>query len=516
MQVYLLTIILFLPLVGAAAMWLHSYFWLHRLPIEQLRNQYRWIALVFSAVTFLLSLLLIVQFQSQLSGPQIEINIPWIDSLGARFHLGVDGISLWLVILTTFLMPISMLVTWIVPHNVRAYLTTLLLLETGIIGVFTAQDMLLFYLFFELTIIPAGFLIGVWGAERDKRVPATVKFFVFTVVGSLFMLVGIIGVYYYVGAGTFDIVEITRTLAQARAAGKQLIPANLEFWLWLAFALGFMVKVPLWPLHAWLPDAYVQAPTSGSIMMAGVMAKMGAYGLMRFNLQYFPEVSMEVAPYVMALAVIGTIYGALIATVQNDLKRLVAYSSLSHLGLVVLGIFAATELSLQGSLYQMLNHGLSTGALFVCVALISQRRQSREMTDFGGVATRMPGYSTAFMIVAFTSLGLPLLSGFIGEILILIGTFTSTVPFAKVFAILGTSGVVLSAVYILRKMQVVLFGAVTHDANHELEDLTRRERIALIPMVVMAVVMGITPMSFIRATKASINQVKEAVASRVK
>lgn len=516
MQVYLLTIILFLPLVGAVAMWMHSYFWLHRLPIEQLRNQYRWIALSFSVVTFLLSLLLIFYFQPQLSDLQIEINVPWIESLGAHYHLGVDGVSLWLVLLTTFLMPISMLVTWIVPHNVRAYLSTLLLLETAIIGVFVAQDMLLFYLFFELTIIPAGFLIGVWGAERERRVPAAVKFFTFTIVGSLFMLVGIIGVYYYAGAGTFDLVELTRTVSQARATGKQVFPAHLEFWLWLAFALGFLVKVPLWPLHAWLPDAYVQAPTSGSIMMAGVMAKMGAYGLMRFNLPLFPEVSTKAAPYVMALAVIGTIYGALIATVQNDLKRLVAYSSLSHLGLVVLGIFAATELSLQGSLYQMLNHGLSTGAMFVCVALISQRRQTREMSEFGGVAGQMPGYSTAFMIVAFSSLGLPLLSGFIGEILILIGTFTSTVPFAKVFAVLGTTGVVLSAVYILRKMQIVLFGATTKEENKQLYDLTRRERIALIPMVVMAVVMGITPMIFIRATKASINQVREAVAARIR
>ena len=510
MELYLLTILLFLPLLGAAALWGHALVFLARFPLEKIREHYRWIALGIAGLEFLLSLLLLFKFDISKAEPQFQINIPWIEGLGAHYHLGVDGISLWLVVLTTFLMPICVLVTWRVNNNVRAYFTTLFLLETGIIGVFVAQDMLLFYLFWEMSIIPMGFLIGVWGAERERRVPATIKFLIFTVVGSLFMLVGVIGVYYYSGANTFDLLEITQHLQASRAAGRELIPANWAIWFWLAFALGFFVKIPLWPLHGWLPETYVQAPTSGSIMLAGVMAKMGAYGLMRFNLPLFPDLSRKFAPYVMALAVIGLIYGALVAIVQNDLKRLVAYASLSHLGYVILGIFAFTSQSMQGALFQMINHGISTGALFVCVGLITQRRQTREISEFGGMALQMPGYSTAFMIIAFSSLGLPLLNGFIGEILILIGTFSSSVPYAKVFAIVGAAGVVLASIYILWKMQRVLFGAVTKE-NKELEDLTRRERVALIPMVVLAVVLGVTPMVFLSASDRSINLVRSAV-----
>jgi NADH-quinone oxidoreductase subunit M len=511
MDLYLITILLFLPLVGAAAMWGHSLAWLSRVPLERIREHYRWIALGFAGAEFLLSLLLLIRFDSSKSAPQFEINIPWIEGLGARYHLGVDGISLWLVLLTTFLVPICILVTWKVNNNVRAYFTTLFMAQVGIIGVFVSLDMLLFYLFWEMSIIPVAFLIGVWGAERERRVPATIKFLIFTVVGSLFMMVGIIGVYYYAGATTFDLIEITRVLQEARAAGKTLIPENWAVWFWLAFGLGFFVKIPIWPLHGWLPETYVQAPTSGSILLSGVMAKMGAYGLLRFNLPLFPELSMKFAPYIMALAVIGLIYGALVAIVQNDLKRLIAYSSLSHLGYVVLGIFAFTSQSMQGALFQMINHGISTGALFVCVGLIAQRRQTREIDEFGGMASQMPGYSTAFMVIAFSSLGLPLLNGFVGEILILIGTFASSVAYAKVFAVVGAAGVVLSAIYILWKMQRVLFGAVTKEENKELEDLTRRERLALIPMVVLAIVLGVTPMVFLSATDRSVNQVRTFV-----
>lgn len=511
MELYLITILLLLPLVAAASMWGHSLAFLSRFPLEKIREHYRWIALGFAGLEFLLSLILLFKFDITKSEPQFQINIPWIEGLGAHFHLGVDGISLWLVVLTTFLLPIAILVTWRVNNNVRAYFTTLFLLETGIIGVFVSLDMLLFYLFWEMSIIPMGFLIGVWGAERDHRAHATIKFLIFTVVGSLFMLVGVIGVYYYAGATTFDLVEITQRLQLARAGGQELIPANWAVWFWLAFALGFFVKIPLWPLHGWLAETYVQAPTSGSIMMAGVMAKMGAYGLMRYNLPLFPDLSQKFAPWVMALAVGGLIYGALLAIVQNDLKRLVAFSSLSHLGYVVLGIFAFTSQSMQGALFQMVNHGISTGALFVCVGLITQRRQTREISEFGGMASQMPGYSTAFMIIAFSSLGLPLLNGFIGEILILIGTFSSTVPYSKVFAVIGASGVVLASIYILWKMQRVLFGAVTKEENKELEDLTQRERIALIPMVALAIILGVTPMVFLSATDRTINQVRSAV-----
>lgn len=514
MDQYLLTILLILPIVGAATLWCYSALFLKKYELERIRDHYRWIALGFALVNFALSLRLAFFDSTKGARLQFEYHRPWIEALGAHYHVGIDGISIWMVLLTTFLIPVSMLVTWGVPHNVRAYLTTIFLLETGVIGVFVSMDMLLFYLFFELSVIPAGFLIGVWGADRDRRGRAAVKFFIFTVIGSLIMLVGVIGVFYYAGIQSFDIVELTNRLATLRASGREPFPGMWGYWLWILFSLAFFVKIPLWPLHAWQPDAYVQAPISGSIIFSGVMAKMGAYGLMRFTLPFFPGVSHKMAPYVMALAVIGTIYGALIATVQNDLKRLVAYSSLSHMGLVVLGIFASTELSLQGSIYQMINHGLSTGALFVCVDLIYQRRQTRQMSEFGGVATQMPGYSTAFMIVAFSSCGLPLLSGFVGEILILIGTFTSTVPMAKVFAVIGTTGVVLSAVYILRKMQRVLFGAVTKEENKQLYDLTRRERIALFPMVAMAIIMGIIPMFFLKATKNSAAQVQDVMAQK--
>lgn len=512
MNSYLLPVITFLPIVGALALWAHSLFWLPRgVPQPKLDNQYRWIGLGFATLNFLLTLPIVFGFDTGTSEPQFALKRPWIGDLGAFYHVGVDGISVWLVLLTTFLVPICILATWIIPHNVRAYITTVLLLETGVLGVFTALDLLLFYLFWELTLIPMTFMIGIWGAERERRTRAALKFFIFTVVGSLFMLVGILGVFYLNGSTTFDIVDITNNLTAQKAAGNVLISGKWATWLWLAFGLGLFVKIPLWPLHSWLPDAYVQAPTSGSILLAGVMAKMGAYGLMRFNLPFFPEVSMRFAPYVMALAVIGIIYGALVAMVQEDLKRLVAYSSLSHLGYVVLGIFAFTDKSMQGAVYQMFTHGISTGALFLCVGLIAQRRQTRLIQEFGGVATPMPGYSTLFMIVAFASLGLPLLSGFVGEFLILLGTFESRVPYSRLFAVLGAVGVVLSAVYILWKMQRILFGATTKEENKELNDLTLRERVALIPMAVFALVLGVAPMAFLNATERSVNQVRSKV-----
>jgi NADH-quinone oxidoreductase subunit M len=512
MNSYLISIITFLPIVGALALWGHSLFWRPRgVPQPKLNDQYRWIALGFSTVNFLLTLPVVFGFNTGMSEPQFALKRPWVGDLGAYYHVGVDGLSVWMLLLTTFLIPVSILVTWHVQHNVRAYFTTLLLLETGIIGVFVSLDLLLFYLFWELSLIPMAFLIGIWGAEQERRSRAAMKFFIFTVVGSLFMLVGIISVYYFAGATTFDIVEITEKLAAARAAGRSLIPESWAAWLWLAFGLGLFVKIPLWPLHSWLPDAYVQAPTSGSIMLAAVMAKMGAYGLMRFNLPFFPEVSMRFAPYVMALAVVGIIYGALVAMVQEDLKRLVAYSSLSHLGYVVLGIFAFTDKSMQGAIYQMFTHGISTSALFLCVSLIAQRRQTRLIHEFGGMATQMPGYSTLFMVVAFASLGLPLLSGFVGEFLILLGTFESRVPYARLFSVIGAAGVVLAAIYILWKMQRVLFGAVTKEENKELNDLTLRERLALIPLAVFAVVLGVAPMAFLNATERSVNQVRSLV-----
>ncbi|MGH9840244.1 MAG: complex I subunit 4 family protein, partial [Blastocatellia bacterium] len=416
--------------------------------------------------------------------------------------------SLWLVLLTTFLMPISVLASWRIGKRVCEYMVLMLLLETGMIGVFVSWDMFLFYIFFEITLIPMYFLIGVWGGER--RIYAAIKFFVYTVVGSLLMLVAIIAIYFYDGGTTFNIVEITQNLQ----SGATAIPHDVKVWLWLAFALAFFIKVPLFPFHTWLPDAHVEAPTAGSIILAGVLLKIGTYGLMRFNLPFFPDISREAAPWVMALAVVGIIYGALVAMVQPDMKKLVAYSSVSHLGFVVLGIFAFTELGMQGALYQMLAHGISTGALFLCVGIIYERRHTREIVEFGGVATPMPQYSTLFLIISLSSLGLPLLNGFIGEFLILLGTFTSEVQNARLFAVLGALGVILSAVYLLWMLQRVLFGETTRRENAELKDMDGREVAALVPLVVMTIVMGVTPMLFLRASEKSVNAVKKAVQSK--
>ncbi|MBO0723473.1 MAG: NADH-quinone oxidoreductase subunit M, partial [Blastocatellia bacterium] len=370
----------------------------------------------------------------------------------------------------------------------------------------------LFYLFFEITLIPMYFLIGVWG--YDRRIYAAIKFFLYTIVGSLLMLIGIIAVYLYAGSqggNTFDIIEITRRLAE----NPTLIPASIKLWLWLLFAIAFFIKVPLFPLHTWLPDAHVEAPTAGSIILAGVLLKLGTYGLIRFNLQFFPDVSYKVAPYVMTLAVIGIIYGALVAMVQPDMKKLVAYSSVSHLGFVVMGIFAFTEMSMQGALYQMINHGISSGALFLCVGLLSDRRHTRQIAEYGGIANRMPQYSTLFTIIALSSLGLPLLNGFIGEFLILIGTFTSSVPHAWLFAVFGASGVILSAVYLLWMLQRVIFGEIRKKENAEVGDLDLRERFALAPLVVIAIFMGIAPMLFLSATEKSVNNVRQAVETKI-
>ncbi|MBL8170768.1 MAG: NADH-quinone oxidoreductase subunit M [Acidobacteria bacterium] len=501
----IITLTTFLPLIGALVLVLYSVVAGREGEPNKLNNQYRYLTLLITTATFLVSLGILTGFDRNQVAAQMVVKAPWITSLGTSYHVGIDGLSVWLVLLTTFLMPLSVLASWHVEKRVREYMLFMLVLETGMLGVFVSLDMFLFYLFFEITLIPMYFLIGVWGGER--RIYAAIKFFIYTVVGSLLMLAAIIAIYYYNGGTTFDIVEITQNFATKRTA----IPFPVQRMLWFAFALAFFIKVPLWPLHTWLPDAHVEAPTAGSIILAGVLLKMGTYGLMRFNLPLFPEVSREAAPFVMTLAVIGIVYGALVAMVQPDMKKLVAYSSVSHLGFVVLGIFAFTEQALQGALYQMLAHGISTGALFMCVGMIYDRRHTRMIDEFGGVATPMPQFSTMFLIVSLSSLGLPLLNGFIGEFLILIGTFSSDVPYAKAFAVFGGLGVILSAVYLLWMLQRVLFGDVTKRENAELEDMEWREKVALIPLVAMALVMGIAPMLFLRGSEKAVNKVKEAV-----
>jgi NADH-quinone oxidoreductase subunit M len=500
---YLLTVITLLPLVGAIALVLVGR---GDRPNE---NAWKWTALLFSLATFAVSLALPLGFNPG-GGLQFETNVAWINAfnLGVRYHIAVDGLSLWLVVLTTLLVPLSLISSWnSIHYHVREFLIAMLALETGMIGVFIAMDMFLFYLFWEVMLIPMYLLIGIWGGER--RIYAAVKFVIYTVVASLLMLAGIIALYYVhghaTGSFTFDIPTITQHVQD----GALIIPASTQNFLFWAFGIAFFVKVPLFPFHTWLPDAHVEAPTAGSVILAGVLLKMGTYGLMRFNLPIFPDASREWAPLIATLAVIGIIYGALVAMVQPDMKKLVAYSSVSHLGFVVLGIFSFTDKGMQGALYQMLNHGVSTGALFIIVGMVYDRRHTRLIAEFGGLANVMPVYSTLFLIVTLSSIALPLLNGFVGEFLILVGTFTSTVlPQAKLFASLAAIGMILSAVYMLWMYQRVIYGEVRNPANLKLADLNAREKLALAPLIVLIFVMGVYPSLFLSRSDAAIQAIK--------
>ena len=503
MNGYLLTVITLLPIAGAIALLLIGR---GEKPNE---NSLKWTALLFSLATFIISLALPIGFDKA-GNLQFETNVEWISAfkLGVRYHVGVDGLSLWLVILTTLLVPLSLISSWNSIHKrLREFLISMLALEAGMIGVFVAMDMFLFYLFWEVMLIPMYFLIGVWGGER--RIYAAVKFVIYTVVGSLLMLAGIIALYYLHGSATlnytFDIATITNDV-KTHALTLDPHTQSLLFW---AFALAFLIKVPLFPFHTWLPDAHVEAPTAGSVLLAGVLLKMGTYGLMRFNLPIFPDAAHQWSVLISSLAVVGIIYGALVAMVQPDLKKLVAYSSVSHLGFVVLGIFSFTDQGMQGALYQMLNHGISTGALFVIVGMVYDRRHTRLIAEFGGLANVMPVFSTFFMIITLSSIALPLLNGFVGEFLILIGTFTSTqLPNAKLFASLASLGMILSAVYMLWMFQRVVFGEVRNPSNEGLSDLNFREKLVLVPMALLVIVMGVYPSVFLDATDRTIQSIK--------
>ncbi len=469
---------------------------------------YKWIALGFSVVDFALSLLLLRGDAGAKDFRFVE-DVLWIGAIGARYHIGVDGISLWLVLLTTLLMPIAILSSWTaIQKRQLSYYMFLLLLSSAMIGVFVSLDLLLFYLFFEASLVPMFFLIGIWGGER--RIYAAVKFFIYTAVGSLLMLVAIIALYYIYG--TFDYVLILQAMRQ----GGTTLPAQTEFWLFAAFALAFCIKVPLWPVHTWLPDAHTEAPTAGSVILAGVLLKMGTYGLLRFNLGLFPDMSRRAAPIMITLAIIGIIYGALVAMVQPDVKRLVAYSSVSHMGFVVLGLFSFTEYGMQGALYQMLNHGVSTGALFLFVGFIYERRHTRMISDFGGLATPMPWFSTLFVIASLSSIGLPFLNGFVGEFLILLGSWTSNAishPWVWIATMLAGTGVIWAAVYMLWMLQRVVFGKLTNPENANLPDLNARELGLLIPLLVLMLFMGVYPRVFLDRSKASVEEVRSRVGS---
>jgi NADH-quinone oxidoreductase subunit M len=392
------------------------------------------------------------------------------------------------------------------------YYALLLLLESAMIGVFVSLDLLLFYLFFEASLVPMFFLIGIWGGER--RIYAAVKFFIYTAVGSLLMLVGIIALYFIhqqaTGVGTFDYTMLMQTLK----AGALPISPKAEFWLFLAFAFAFCIKVPLWPLHTWLPDAHTEAPTAGSVILAGVLLKMGTYGLLRFNFGLFPNASRWLAPLLITLSVIGIIYGALVAMVQPDVKRLVAYSSVSHMGFVVLGLFSFTEQGMQGALYQMLNHGVSTGALFLFVGMIYERRHTRMISDFGGLARSMPWFSTFFVIASLSSIGLPFLNGFVGEFLIMLGAWTTfAIRHSWIVTMLAGTGVIWAAVYMLWMLQRVVFGTKTSEVNAQLPDLNAREIGLALPLLALMLFMGVYPGVFLNRSRGSVEAVRQSVAS---
>jgi NADH-quinone oxidoreductase subunit M len=497
---HLLTVLILLPSIGALATVLYSLLPSHR------EDHYKWIALVTTISTFGISLLLLTGLGANTTAFQFEENVLWIGSIGSRYHVAVDGISLWLVLLTTLLMPIAILSSWTAIHKRQlAYYVFLLILASAMIGVFVSLDLLLFYLFFEASLIPMFFLIGIWGGER--RIYAAIKFFIYTAVGSLLMLVAIIALYFTYH--TFDYSTLIQAMSSLPLAPRP------QFLLFMAFGLAFCIKVPLFPFHTWLPDAHTEAPTAGSVILAGVLLKMGTYGLLRFNLGLFPDTARVVAPYIMALAVIGIIYGALVAMVQPDVKRLVAYSSVSHMGFVVLGLFSFTELGMQGALYQMLNHGVSTGALFLFVGFIYERRHTRLIGEFGGLATPMPWFATLFVIASLSSIGLPFLNGFVGEFLILIGTWTSTlVSHPYIYTMLAGTGVIWAAVYMLWMLQRVVFGTVTNNENARLKDLNARELGLMLPLLFLMFFMGVYPRVFLDRSKASVGAIRDRVSGK--
>ncbi len=486
---YLLTVLTFLPLAGTAALLLlrgNDHAWIRR------------VALLVTLTEFLLSLLLLHRFDAGTPAYQLEELHNWIPWPPIHYHLGIDGISLFLVLLTTFLTPIAMLASWnSVQQHVRGFYLSLLALETGMVGVFVSLDMFLFFLFWEAMLIPMYFLIGIWGHER--RIYAALKFILYTMFGSILMLVAMVGLYGL--TGTFDLPRIQMMLT----SGQVTLPLQTEFLLFGAFFLAFAIKVPLFPFHTWLPDAHTEAPTAGSILLAGVLLKMGTYGLVRFCLPLFPEAAHRFAPYIAVLAIIGILYGALVAMVQSDLKRLVAYSSVSHLGFVVLGTFTFNPIALQGALYQMLSHGISTGALFLLVGTLYDRRHTHMIQDYGGLATPMPVLAALFLFVSLSSAGLPMLNGFVGEFLILTGTFERHTAWATWAAI----GVIFSAIYLLWSYQRVFFGHVMHEQNRALPDADGRERLLLFSMAAVILWMGIGSASFTRRTEASTRNVLE-------
>jgi NADH-quinone oxidoreductase subunit M len=468
----ILTLVTFAPLAGALLIML----------LPRRDRDIRIFSLVISLLTFILSLHLPVYFHRTQAGFQYEVNKQWISSPNIHYHIGIDGISVWLIVLTTFLTPLCVLISWKSIHDrVKEFFILLLILETALIGVFISLDLFLFYFFWESTLIPMALLIGIFG--HDRKVYAAVKFFMYTMIASVFMLAAILWLYAH--TGSFDFVTIRDAIARGAVPN---FPAAGQ-WLFLGFFIAFAVKVPLFPFHTWLPDAHVEAPTAGSVLLAGVLLKMGTYGMLRFNLGLFPEQARHNAPWIMVLALIGIIYGALVAMVQPNMKKLIAYSSVSHLGFVVLGIFSFTQAGLNGAMFVMLAHGVSTGGLFMLTGMLHERRHTYEISEFGGLATPMPIYAATYLFIVLASVGLPLMNGFIGEFLVLSGAFQDK----AIYGILGATGIIWSAAYLLWMYQRVFYGKITHPINNSMGDMIGFEKAAVWPCGVAALVMGVAP-----------------------
>ena len=483
----LLSLILFTPLAGALLLLFVN---------KRHEDAIRWIANLFALAGFVVSLPLWFWYESANPGWQFQEHAEWIPSIGASYFLAVDGFSALMVLLTTLMGVIAILSSWTaITERVKEYYIFMLVLQTGMIGAFVSLDFLLFFLFWEVMLVPMYFLIGVWGGGR--RLYSAIKFFLYTLVGSVVMLLGILALYFYnIEAGnpaTFDVTWF-----------QQLnLPFNLQWWIFLSFFLGFAIKVPMFPFHTWLPDAHTDAPTAGSVILAAVLLKMGTYGFIRFSLPILPEATRDFVPMMVTLSIIGIVYGALVAMAQHDWKRLVAYSSVSHMALVMLGMFALTPVGITGSIVQQLNHGISTGALFLIVGIVYERRHTREISEYGGLSKIMPVYAAVFLIMTLSSIGMPALNGFIGEILILQGVFVVS----KAWAAVAASGIVLGAAYMLWLYQRTMFGAIENPKNEGLKDLSLREFATFAPLIVLAVWIGLYPKPFLDRLDTSVARV---------
>ncbi|MFN2589489.1 MAG: NADH-quinone oxidoreductase subunit M [Actinomycetota bacterium] len=491
MDVPWLSVVTFVPLAGAI---------LVALVPSKAANLIRLSALLVTVATFGLSLGMLGAYEGGSGGFELVERAGWIGPLNVQYILGVDGISLWMVVMTTFLMPLAMLASWRIEPQVKAYMVSFLVLETAMVGTFLALDLLLFFLFFEALLFPMYFIIGGWGYER--RVYAAIKFFLYTMAGSAFLLAAILFLYFQAGS------QLGQTTFDFEQLQQMQLPVATARWLFLGFFIAFAVKVPLFPLHTWLPDAHTEAPTAGSVILAAVLLKVGAYGLIRFNLVLFPEASAYFRLFVIVLAIIGIVYGAAVALIQTDLKRLVAYSSVSHLGFVVLGIFAFTTEGMSGGVLQMVNHGLSTGALFLLVGMLYERIHTRDLGKMGGLSNAVPVLAGVFLFVALSSVGLPGLNGFVGEFLILLGAFAAN----KAYAVIAVSGVVLAAVYLLWAYQRAMHGELRNEEHRSLLDLDVREKVVLAPILAAIVLIGVFPNLLLNEIEPSVGRMARCVA----